>query len=185
MNIFKKITPFVLLLALTGCFFASYHETAHYDLSKQKIKTPAGVKVKVLEFENNSGAARKMRLRTDKYRIIDAGYSKWIQSPGAMVARCLENSFSQPDASLPVKEVTVQGTLSVFEIDLDRKKFDIRGQFTVSSGNKKDSREFFISEPVKKEAPEEFAAAASLAVAKLGRMIKSDIEKISHNSIRK
>jgi uncharacterized lipoprotein YmbA len=185
MNIFKKITPFVLLFALTGCFFASYHETAHYDLSKQEIKTPAGVKVKVLEFENNSGAARKMRMRTDKYRIVDAGYSKWVQSPGALVARCLENSFSQPAPNQPVKTVTVQGSLSVFEIDLDKKKFDIRGQFTVSSGDKKQSREFYISEPVKKEEPEEFAAAASLAVAKLGRMINSDIEKLSKTLGRK
>ncbi|MFA7229945.1 MAG: hypothetical protein WC071_01620, partial [Victivallaceae bacterium] len=98
----------LLLIFAAGCIFAPYHETMNYDLEPAAVAVPANVRVDVRDFDNNSGAGRKMLFRVDKYRMVEDGYSKWVQAPGALLGRYLTNAFFQSGkASTDIKPIEV------------------------------------------------------------------------------
>ncbi|MCP3965416.1 MAG: hypothetical protein GY750_20410 [Lentisphaerae bacterium] len=174
-----KISLFFAFLSIvtTGCFFTKYHQTAYYDLEVVPVKLNTASEVRVSEFENESGTGSRIRIRTGKYRIVDAGYSKWVQSPGELLGRCLRKSFAG-NFKNDAPDCFVSGTLTEFEVELDKMQFVMSGFYNVRYEKKQLNRKFNIAVPIKEKTPVEYARAASQAVNELGRKIAVEINQI-------
>ncbi|QSH42039.1 hypothetical protein P0136_04910 [Lentisphaerota bacterium ZTH] len=171
------VVTFLLSVTLAGCIFAPYHKTAYYDLSVEPVRLAAAANVKVSEFDNESGAGSKIRIRINKYRIVDAGYSKWIQTPGELLMRSLNKAFAV-NYTTDAPACEIYGTLDTFEVKLDKMQFAISGFYTIRRGKSRLDRQFDISVGLKEKSPVEYARAASAAVNQLGKELAVEINKI-------
>ena len=181
---------FLLLAVLTaaavftsGCFGVNLpkqevRETVSYDL----LPLPAEERnfteeAEILPFHSDSPAKYKMLHRKGTRLSVDE-YSKWGQTPSAMLTRLFRSAFDP--SKMTDRALRLSGTILRFEANDDSMTADLTVQYILTSQHSADPllvRTLTVSEPRKENTPEAFAEAMSQAALTQIRQLKTLIRE--------
>ncbi len=189
---FSKIILSVAVItsvALSGCSFLNeqpYRQVDYFDLGSPAQYSINGVTVKFMKFRGLEAAKYKMVYHEDDTRVLIDDYNKWIQPPGFMLNRFLQNSFStnQNAASNDTRSYDVSGTLFEFKIDLKKQLVILGVTYIIRDGNSNAlpplvEKSVSYTAPFKERTGYAFSQAMTQAAKKLTESIYKDIKKIS------
>jgi hypothetical protein len=172
---------FAAAFILSGCIFFpnSYKPVKVYDLKTPENIASEDIIIDIESFVNESPARRRFFYRIDKFQVENDDYNRWAQSPGLMLNRYLQTSFSKPDfPGENVSRYIISGGIMTFEINLDSKEARLAVEYNIRSYKdlSKSFKNFGVfSEKIEKTCPTAFVAAMTNASQKFALELKREI----------
>jgi uncharacterized lipoprotein YmbA len=172
------------MFALSGCFFQSapYQEVKYYDLNEPPKLSCSKVFVKFMLFKLTEPVKYKMVYNDKDCRVLVDDYNKWIQPPGFMLTRYLENAFSNLKTSEASKvEYLISGTIFKFRINLKTMQASLGASYKIKKqAEGKDQlltmNSITFAAPIKVESPSGFAEAMSNCAAQFASELANQIK---------
>ncbi len=179
----KKIHLLILVAAgilAGGCFFTPSQPVSYYELNLPAPLSTPGVQIAFNDFENISGAGLRMRYRSNGNQQVIDNLNRWGSSPENMLRLYLMGAMTDStDTVKPMKHLTVNGRLEIFEIDLDNKEAIMQFSYSIqekageSAGSSRVVRSLI---KFTDGTPMGFARAFSEAANDLAKAIRNDIK---------
>ena len=176
-----KLVPAVLVLGFCGCsLFTEPRQSAieYYDLKPPEAIQ--SVPLDVEQFATFSGERQRMMTRENGITVRGSDFSKWNQSPGAMLTRYLRLAFRnqlQDPAVNREQAVTLGGEVLTFE---KRGKAAVLGvRFHLKYKRNLYRKTVSVTVEMKQHSPTAFAEAMSTAAERFARMAAAEARRIS------
>ncbi|MBR2643344.1 MAG: hypothetical protein IKD46_09480 [Lentisphaeria bacterium] len=169
------------LLLLCGCLWSPYRETVYYDIVPVDTVPEQSVVYQVADFRNCSGAGSRFQYKKADGQVISDPDCKWLMQPGALVARAIRLSLTQPATTTEVtvknaaavKQFYVRGELLTFETDLKKKEFVLHAKIrVVSPGGQEHLLDCSSRIPLQDIEPGAISRAAGIAVSEIVNQLK-------------
>ena len=125
-----KIFLLMLPILLAGCLFprAEYEKTNYFAVGEPEAVKISGAHIAVGFFNNVTCTTQRIIYRKE-YTVFMDNYNKWSQSPDFMVKAYLEGAFENHETA---KKYDLNGSIFIFEIDLERKQAVLGIRYTLS-----------------------------------------------------
>ena len=171
------------VLFFSGCFGVNLpeqnvRETVSCDLLPVPAEdTSFPDEVEIVPFHSDSPAKYKMLHRNGTRLYVDE-YSKWVQTPAAMLTRLFRSAFNPP--KMTDHSFRLTANILRFEANDGTMTADLTVKYVLTSQRSTDPlfiRTLALSEKMKTNSPEEFAEAMSRAVLAQLREIKKRIRE--------
>jgi len=177
------LAALALATILTGCRGGLLGSPAYRDVHYFSLQTPnqagyRGFTMEVSGLRMLAAGRNKMVYRDASCEVLVDDYNKWVQSPSFLIRQHIQTFFGAPpnDATDPV-ELTLKGSVVVFEINRQTQNATLGVEYTIASRNDASvmlQNSVMINEPLNGDTPELFAAAMSRAADKLCATIAKD-----------
>jgi uncharacterized lipoprotein YmbA len=173
-----------IAFTFSGCFFQSapYKEVKYYDLSEPPKLSCDKVFIKFMLFKLTEPVKYKMVYNDKDCRVLVDDYNKWIQPPGFMLTRYLENAFSATKTSKATKvEYLISGTIFKFRINLKSMQASLGASYKIKKeAQGKDQlltmNSITFTAPIKVESPSGFAEAMSNCASQFARELAHQVK---------
>jgi|GEM_PF-1544252 len=156
-----------------------YREVHYYALQTPTPQKYDGYNLEVASLRMLAAGRNKMVYRDATCQVLVDEYNKWVQSPSFLVRQYLQTYFSaSPDnvSALPV-ELTLKGSVVVFEINLQDKEALLGVEYTIVARDDVSiqlQNSVLIREKFTEERTEQYAQAMSRAVDRFCHSIARD-----------